>query len=101
MDGAWPCANGSELLIRSTLRRDRERRLVFSIPLALVSPYLWFVVGALLVVAYRLNRGLFGLFLTKGGLRLAIGGFFLQQLYYLYSMIGLAMGVATYFLRAL
>jgi glycosyltransferase involved in cell wall biosynthesis len=74
--------------------------LVFSIPLAMVSPYLWFVVGALLVVAYQLNRGLFRLFLTKGGLRLAIGGFLLQQLYYLYSMIGLAMGLAIYFLRA-
>lgn len=74
--------------------------LVFSIPLALVSPYLWFVVGALLVVAYLLNRGLFRLFLTKGGLRLAIGGFLLQQLYYLYSMIGLAMGLTIYFLRA-
>jgi len=41
------------------------------------------------------------LLLTKGGLRLAIGGFLLQQLYYLYSMIGLAMGSAIYFLRAL
>jgi hypothetical protein len=68
---------------------------------ALVNPYIWFVVGALLVVAYRLNRGLFRLLLTKGGLRLAIGGFLLQQLYYLYSMIGLAMGSAIYFFRAL
>ncbi len=75
--------------------------LLLAIPVALVNPYIWFVVGALLVVAYRLNRGLFRLLLTKGGLRLAIGGFLLQQLYYLYSMIGLAMGSAIYFFRAL
>ena len=74
--------------------------LVFSIPLALVSSYLWFVVGALLVVAYQLNRGLFRLFLSKGGLRLAIGGFLLQQLYYLYSLVGLARGSAYIFFLA-
>jgi glycosyltransferase involved in cell wall biosynthesis len=73
--------------------------LVLSIPLALVSPYLWFVVGALLVVACWLNRGLFGLLLKKGGSRLAIGGFLLQQLYYLYSLAGLVAGTAVYFLR--
>jgi hypothetical protein len=38
------------------------------------------------------------LLLTKGGLRLAISGFLLQQLYYLYSLFGLAMGSAIYFI---
>src|SRR5205085_6576056 len=51
---------------------------------ALVNPYGWLVVSALLVAAYLLNRDLFELLLRKGGPRLAIGGFFLQQLYYLY-----------------
>ncbi len=74
--------------------------LVLSILFALVSPYLWFVVGALLVVAYWLNRGLFRLLLKKGGSRLAIGGFLLQQLYYLYSLAGLLAGAAVYFLHS-
>jgi len=74
--------------------------LVLSIPLALVSPYLWFMVGALLVVAYWLNRDLFRLLLKKGGLRLAIGGFLLQQLYYLYSLAGLVAGAAIYFFHS-
>lgn len=74
--------------------------LVLSIPLALVSPYLWFLVGALLVVAYWINRGLFRLLLKKGGSRLAIGGFLLQQLYYLYSLAGLVAGAVVYFLHS-
>jgi len=73
--------------------------LVLAILLSLANPYLWIVVGALLIVAYQLNRGLFML-LTKGGPRLAIAGFFLQQLYYLYSLFGLAMGSALYFVRS-
>ena len=46
---------------------------------------------------YRLNRDLFRLLYAKGGPRLAVGGFFLQQLYYLYSLLGLALGIAIYF----
>jgi glycosyltransferase involved in cell wall biosynthesis len=75
--------------------------LVLAIPLAFASPHIWFVVGALLIAAYLLNRGLFRLLLTKGGSRLAIGGFLLQQLYYLNSLIGLAAGAAIYFRRSL
>ena len=74
--------------------------LVLAIVLAFVNPYLWIVVGALLIVAYRLNRDLFRLLLAKGGARLAIAGFFLQQLYYLYSLFGLAVGSAMYFVRS-
>jgi hypothetical protein len=74
--------------------------LVLAILLAIANSYLWIVVGGLLIVAYRLNRGLFRLLLTKGGPRLAIGGFLLQQLYYLYSLFGLAVGSAMYFVRS-
>ena len=74
--------------------------LVLSIILALVYPYFWFVAVALMIVAYVINRGLFGLLLAKGGLRLAIAGFFLQQLYYLYSLFGLAVGSAIYLLSS-
>jgi GT2 family glycosyltransferase len=74
--------------------------MVIALVAALVNPYLWLVVGALILVAYRLNRDLFRLLREKGGLRLAIGGFFLQQLYYLYSLFGLVVGSAWYFLRS-
>jgi GT2 family glycosyltransferase len=74
--------------------------LALSIALAFANPYIWLVGGALLIVAYRLNRDLFRLLFAKGGARLAIGGFLLQQLYYLYSLFGLAVGSAIYLLRS-
>jgi len=58
------------------------------------------VVGAF--IAYLLNEDLFRLLFTKGGARLALGGFLLQQqLYYLYSLFGLAVGFAMYFAGSL
>ena len=54
----------------------------------------------IVVIAYLLNQSLFKLLYDKGGARLAIGGFLLQQLYYLYSLVGLAAGSALYFLRS-
>ena len=76
-----------------------------SIPLAifwsLENPHLWLAVATLLVLAYWLNRGLFRLLADRGGPRLVLGGFFLQQLYYWYSLFGLAAGSAIYFLRSL
>ena len=58
------------------------------------------MVAAMVIVAYWLNRDLFRLLYAKGGARLAIGGFFLQQLYYLYSLFGLAAGTAIYLIRS-
>jgi glycosyltransferase involved in cell wall biosynthesis len=74
--------------------------MVLSILLALAIPYFWLVTIALMIAAYVINRGLFGLFFANGGIRLAIAGFFLQQLYYLYSLLGLAIGTAIYFLSS-
>lgn len=74
--------------------------MVLSILLALAIPYFWLVTIALMIVAYVINRGLFGLLFANGGIRLAIAGFFLQQLYYLYSLVGLAIGTALYFLSS-
>ena len=74
--------------------------MIAAFALAIVNPRFWFVLGALLVVAYWLNRGLFELLREKGGVRLAVGGFFLQQLYYLYSLFGLAVGTTIYFVRS-
>ncbi len=73
--------------------------MVAAMVAALAYPDLWFAVGALLIAAYLLNRVLFSLMFSKGGIRLAVGGFFLQQLYYLYSVFSLALGAALYFLR--
>lgn len=73
--------------------------LVVAVIAALMNPYLWLAMGSLLIAAYLLNRDLFKLLLRKGGPRLAIGGFFLQQLYYLYSLFGLGVGTAIYLFR--
>jgi len=45
-------------------------------------------------LAVWVNRGLYRLFFRRGGLRLLVGGFLLQQLYYLYSAVGLTVGIA-------
>jgi GT2 family glycosyltransferase len=50
------------------------------------------------IVAVGLNLSLFALFLEKGGVRLAIGGFFLQQLYYLYSIVGFGAGAMVFWI---
>lgn len=59
-------------------------------------PAAWPALAATGVAAWWVNRDLYRLFLRKGRLRLAIGGFFLQQLYYLYSLAGLAAGFAIH-----
>jgi hypothetical protein len=46
-----------------------------------------------------LNRDLYRLFYDHGGVRLAVRGFLLQQLYYLYSLVGLAAGVLIHCAR--
>jgi glycosyltransferase involved in cell wall biosynthesis len=74
--------------------------IVVAIIFALANPYLWLVAGALLIFAYWINRELFRLLFAKGGIRLALGGFFLQQLYYWYSLFGLGMGAAIYLFRS-
>jgi glycosyltransferase involved in cell wall biosynthesis len=70
--------------------------IVLATSWAIVNPHLWFAVGTLIVIAYLLNQGLFKLLYEKGGARLAICGFLLHQLYYLYSLLGLAIGSAIY-----
>jgi len=67
--------------------------------IAIVQYRLWLVVAALVSIALWLNIDLYRLFLRKGGLRLAVSGFFLQQLYYLYAMFGLVAGLTVYFTK--
>lgn len=62
-------------------------------------PGWWPAVAALLVAAIFVNRDLYRLFYNKGGLRLAFCGFMLQQLYYLYSLAGLATGLVIHYAR--
>ena len=66
--------------------------LAFFRPLAIIPLVL------MLAAAAWINRGLYGLFLHRGGTRLMVAGFLLQQLYYLYSLIALVAGVAFYYL---
>jgi glycosyltransferase involved in cell wall biosynthesis len=69
--------------------------------IAIVQYRLWAVVVALVSIALWLNLDLYRLFLRKGGLWLAVNGFLLQQLYYLYSTFGLVAGLTIHFAKAL
>ena len=68
--------------------------LALSIPLAIVKSQAWMIVAALVAIALWLNRDLYRLLCRKGGAELGVSGFFLQQLYYLYSWFALAAGLA-------
>jgi GT2 family glycosyltransferase len=68
--------------------------LVCLIPVALVRTDARLAVAALLAASVAINRGLFVLFLRHGGVQLAVGGFLLQQLYYLYSICGALVAIA-------
>jgi len=70
--------------------------MVLAIIGAMPMPLLWLVVIALAACAVLINRDLFRLLLARGGVPLALAGFFLQQLYYLYSLFGLAAGLTLY-----
>jgi GT2 family glycosyltransferase len=50
----------------------------------------------LVVLAFAINRPLFQLFWRKGGMRLLVAGFLLQQLYYLCALTGLVLGVVRF-----
>ncbi len=67
--------------------------LVLAIPLAMLKSWAWLIVAVLAGVALWLNRDLYRLLYRKGGIRLGVGGFFLQQFYYLYSWFALAAGI--------
>jgi glycosyltransferase involved in cell wall biosynthesis len=54
------------------------------------------VATAIAVLAVCLNVDLLKLFQKKGGVRLMLAGFCLQQLYYLYSSFGMLLGFAIY-----
>jgi glycosyltransferase involved in cell wall biosynthesis len=71
------------------------------IPAAFFGFRLWIPVAALIAVAIWLNLDLYRLLFTKGGLWFSINGFILQQLYYLYSIFGIALGTAIYLARSL
>jgi GT2 family glycosyltransferase len=75
--------------------------MVLALFLAIVNAWGWLLLAALITAAYLLNRDLFRLLYEKGGARLAVGGFFLQQLYYLYSLLGLALGIAIHLVGSL
>src|SRR5208283_2660754 len=75
--------------------------LAIAIPLAIFRYQAWLAVLLLLTAALWLNRDLYRLFFRRGGVWFAINGFLLQQFYYLYSLFGVAVGVAIYVARSL
>ena len=68
--------------------------------LALFNARIGILVAALVAVAIWLNRDLYRLLVRRGGLWFSVKGFLLQQFYYLYSMFGIAAGVAIHFARS-
>jgi glycosyltransferase involved in cell wall biosynthesis len=89
------------------LSTDQRIAAIVALALALgviVAPFMfqvWFLVGALIVLASWVNRDLYLLLYCKGGLWFAINGFLLQQLYYLYSLFSLGAGVAIFVARSI
>jgi glycosyltransferase involved in cell wall biosynthesis len=55
---------------------------------------IWFALFA--IAAFAINQPLFRLFWRKGGVRLLMAGFALQQVYYLCALVGLVLGVARF-----
>ena len=66
--------------------------LAVAIPAAVVRPVFGVVALVALLCAGLVNRSLFTLFHRRGGIRLLVVGFALQQLYYLYSLVGAVAG---------
>ncbi len=73
--------------------------LAVALPLALYRGELWLLFAAVLAAAVIVNRDLYRLFYDQGGFRLAVCGFMLQQLYYIYSIAGLAAGLLIHCIR--
>lgn len=71
-------------------------------PLVVISifnPKLSIALLGVLAAAAWINQGLYRLFWRRGGIRLLLAGFLLQQFYYVYSVIGLVVGLAVYSTR--
>jgi glycosyltransferase involved in cell wall biosynthesis len=65
---------------------------------AIFNPRILIALLPMLAAAAWVNRGLYRLFWRRGGFKLMMAGFFLQQFYYLYSVVGLVVGVAVHYL---
>lgn len=65
---------------------------------AIFNPRLLLALLLVLAAAAWVNRGLYRLFWRRGGIKLMVAGFFLQQFYYLYSVAGVIMGLAVHYL---
>ncbi|HVN27014.1 MAG TPA: glycosyltransferase [Candidatus Binataceae bacterium] len=73
--------------------------MLLALMLSVINPSALLLLAGMMLAAALLNRDLFRLLYEQGGPRLAVAGFFLQQLYYLYSLVGLTVGVAIYFVQ--
>ncbi len=75
--------------------------LLACVPLLLFRPEAVAIFVCLIAAAVWINRRLYGLLYAKGGARLLLVGFGLQQLYYLYSLGSLLAGVTLFTWRRL
>jgi glycosyltransferase involved in cell wall biosynthesis len=75
--------------------------MVALLPIAIFRPLALVPLAGLLLAAAWINRGLYSLFFRHGGTSLLVAGFLLQQLYYLYSLVGMIVGIAIYCKRRL
>jgi len=88
----------------ATLNFTWSQRIAAMIPLATLAALAMLrgtstALALCAAAAWWLNADLFRLLHERGGPRLAIAGFFLQQLYYLNAWLGLAAGTLRYALR--
>jgi glycosyltransferase involved in cell wall biosynthesis len=66
---------------------------------AIFNPRMLIALLPVFATAVWINRGLYRLFRRRGGIRLMVAGFFLQQFYYLYSVAGVVVGVVVHYLE--
>ena len=66
--------------------------------MALMLPSALLALPILVLLAIWVNRGLLRLFLQRGRLKLLVAGFLLLQFYYIYALVGLALGFVFFYL---
>jgi GT2 family glycosyltransferase len=91
-------------MLPATLNFTKAQRLAALLPAAAIAALLlprgrWLALTLCATAACCLNADLYQLLYRRGGPRLTIAGFLLQQLYYLNALLGLILGALRYSYR--